>query len=118
MTRKGRNPGANSPATAMAIACTLPGRRTASGLSFADKYMKLNLVSAETGEAIVIDQGEYDDGWERWGIQDYVWSPDSRWVAYTKMEQSLNESIFLYSMAGKSGPSRHRLRTYRFQPVV
>jgi tricorn protease len=72
-------------------------------LLFADKFMRLNLVDAETGEITVIDQGDYDDAWERWGIQDYVWSPCSQWVAYTKMEQSLYDSIFLYSL--ESGES-------------
>jgi len=67
-------------------------------LLFSDKFMKLNLVDAATGAIAVIDQGEYDDGWERWGIQDYVWSPDSRWIAYAKQEQNLNQSIFLYSL--------------------
>jgi tricorn protease len=67
-------------------------------LLFADKFMKLNLVDTETGEITVVDQAEYDDAWERWGIQDYVWSPDSQWVAYTKMEQTMHDSIFLYSL--------------------
>ncbi len=70
-------------------------------LLFADKFLRLNLVDAESGEITVIDQGEYDDGWERWGIQDYVWSPDSKWVAYTKLERSINEAIFLYSLADR-----------------
>jgi len=70
-------------------------------LVFADKSMRLNLVDVDTQKIQVLDQGDYDDGWERWGIQDYVWSPDSRWIAYTKMEQSLNESIFLYSLDEK-----------------
>ena len=67
-------------------------------LMFADKFMRLNLVDAETGSLEVIDQSDYDDAWERWGIQDYVWSPDSQWIAYTKMEGSMFESIFLYSL--------------------
>lgn len=67
-------------------------------IAFSDKFMRLNVVEAETGTIAVADQGEYDDAWERWGIQDYVWSPDSRWIAYTKMEQSMYESIFLYSL--------------------
>jgi tricorn protease len=67
-------------------------------LLFSDKFMRLNLVSAETGKITVIDRGDYDDAWERWGIQDYVWSPDSQWIAYTKMEESLYEAIFLYSL--------------------
>ncbi|HVP10366.1 MAG TPA: S41 family peptidase, partial [Phycisphaerae bacterium] len=68
---------------------------------FADKYLKLNLVDAETGELSLVDQGEYDDAWERWGIMDYVWSPDSKWIAYTKQQQTMYESIFLYSMDQK-----------------
>lgn len=70
-------------------------------LLFSDKFMKLNLVSAETGELTVVDQGEYDDGWERWGIQDYVWSPDSKWIAYAKQVQNLNQVVCLYSPAEK-----------------
>ena len=68
-------------------------------LIFSDKFLRLNLVNAESGEFKTVDQSDYDDGWYRWGIQDYVWSPDSRWIAYSKLEQSLNESIFLYAMA-------------------
>ncbi|RIK66632.1 MAG: hypothetical protein DCC65_08785 [Planctomycetota bacterium] len=67
-------------------------------LLFSDKSMRLNLVAADSGQITTIDQGEYDDGWERWGIQDYTWSPDSRWIAYTKMTGNLNEIICLYSM--------------------
>ncbi|MFH1999084.1 MAG: DPP IV N-terminal domain-containing protein, partial [Planctomycetota bacterium] len=65
---------------------------------FHDKFMRLNMADAESGEIKVIAQGEYDDGWYNWGIQDYSWSPDSRWVAYAMLEQSLYQSIFLYSL--------------------
>ena len=58
-------------------------------LIFSDKFMRLNLVSVESGEITVLDKADYDDAWERWGIQDYVWSPDSKWIAYTKMERSM-----------------------------
>jgi len=67
-------------------------------LLFSDKSMALNLLDVEKGQAEVIAQGDYDDAWERWGIQDYVWSPCSRWIAYTEMAQNLHESIFLYSL--------------------
>jgi len=70
-------------------------------LLFSDKFMKLNLVEVESGTRTVLDQSDYDDAWERWGIQDYVWSPDSRWIAYTKMEQSMFDAIFLYSLEEK-----------------
>ncbi len=68
---------------------------------FHDKYMKLNLLDVTTGKVDVVDQGEYDDGWERWGIQDYVFSPDSKWIAYTKKMENTYESIFLYSILEK-----------------
>ena len=70
-------------------------------LLFSDKFMQLNLVNAETGDIAVIDTADYDDAWERWGIQEYSWSPCSQWVAYTKMEESQYESIFLYSLKDK-----------------
>jgi tricorn protease len=75
-------------------------------LVFSDKAMRLNLVDVATGTLTVIAQGEYDDGWYRWGIQDYVFSPDGAWLAFTKMERSFNESIFLYHLAGQK---THRL---------
>jgi tricorn protease len=65
---------------------------------WSDKEMRLNLFELESGTIEVLDRGEVDDAWERWGIQDYVWSPDGRWIAYTKMEISLYEAIFLYSV--------------------
>lgn len=72
---------------------------------FGDVQMRLNLLNVETGDLKVIDTGEYDDGWDRWGIQDYVWSPDSQWVAYTKKVENTNEVISLYSLAdGKIHP--------------
>jgi len=67
-------------------------------LLFTDKFMRLNLLNTETKKITVIDEGPLDDAWERWGIQDYVWSPCGRWVAYSKMEENGNESIFLYSL--------------------
>jgi tricorn protease len=70
---------------------------------FSDKFMNLNLVEVSSGKLTVLDKAEYDDGWERWGIQDYIFSPCSKWIAYTKKLESTNEAIFLYSMdAGKA----------------
>jgi len=72
-------------------------------LIYSDKYLKLNLVNVKSGDTTVVDQSDYDDGWYRWGIQNYTFSPDSKWIAYSKLEQSLTEAIFLYSMEdGKS----------------
>lgn len=70
-------------------------------LLFGDKFMRLNLVDASTGAITVVDTSDYDDGWERWGIQDYVWSPDSMWVAYTKKLANTYEMIRIYNVDTK-----------------
>jgi len=70
-----------------------------------DKFMRLNMVDVASGKITVIDQGAYDDAWERWGILDYVWSPDGQWIAYSKNTENMHEVICLYSLAsGKITP--------------
>ncbi|UCH92242.1 MAG: PD40 domain-containing protein, partial [Candidatus Aminicenantes bacterium] len=40
---------------------------------------------------------------ETWEIRDFDWSPDSKWIAYGKIEKNLLEKIYLYSIEeGKS----------------
>jgi len=67
-------------------------------LIYSDKFMRLNLVTVTDGKTEVIAQGEHDDAWERWGIQDYAWSPCSRWIVYSMMGDTMNESVYLYSL--------------------
>ena len=66
---------------------------------FADKTLRLMMVDATSGKSIEVDRGDYDDAWYRWGIQEFAVSPDSAWIAYTKVEDSLNDSIFLYEVS-------------------
>ena len=67
---------------------------------FSDKFMKLHLVDVKSGKVKEIAHSDYDDAWERWGIMDYVWSPDSRWVAYTGQTGNMQENIYLYDTKG------------------
>jgi len=73
-------------------------------LIFSDKFMKLHLVDVASGKVNEIAHSDYDDAWERWGIMDYVWSPDSRWIAFTNQTVTMNEAIHLYDT--KSGDSQ------------
>ncbi len=104
--QKGENPWRQLTSGGLGFRMHLVWSPDSKHLIFSDKFMRLNLVDAQTGEITVADQCEYDDAWERWGIQDYVWSPDSRWIAYTKMEHTMYDSIFLYSLEEKKS---HRL---------
>jgi tricorn protease len=64
-------------------------------LLFADKDLRLFYVDVDQKTPMLIDQGHYFD------ITEYVWSPDSKWVAYSKQEANSNNSIELYSLADK-----------------
>jgi tricorn protease-like protein len=46
-------------------------------LLFADKFMRLHLVDVKSGKTRQIARSDYDDAWERWGIQDYTFLPDT-----------------------------------------
>jgi len=38
-----------------------------------------------------------------WEVSDYRWSPDSKWVVYSKVNENLNNSIYVYNVeSGKS----------------
>jgi tricorn protease len=65
-------------------------------LVFSDKFLKLHLVDIGAGKSKEIAHSDYDDAWERWGIMDYSWSKDSRWLAYTSQTGNMNEAIWLY----------------------
>ena len=67
-------------------------------LLFSDKFMNLNLIDVKAGKVSVIAHSDHDEGWERWGIQDYVWSPDSRWIVFTSNGANMNETINLYNL--------------------
>jgi tricorn protease len=68
-------------------------------LAFSDKTMTLFWCDVATGKITRIDRSE--DG----EIHDYQWSGDSRWVAYSKPQESGFGRIHLYSLSiGKASP--------------
>ena len=69
-------------------------------LAFGDKDRTLNVVDVASGNVTRIDRDEYAD------ITHYRWSPDSRWITYTKQNQAQFGSIFVYSIPEKK---THRL---------
>ncbi|MFA7542284.1 MAG: PDZ domain-containing protein, partial [Lysobacterales bacterium] len=62
-------------------------------LVFADKKQRLRILDIASGRLTDVDRGSHDD------LTEYVFSPDSRWLAYTKTNASRNASIWLYSLA-------------------
>ena len=65
-----------------------------------DTNAQLWTVAVATGRFTKIDADTYDDPGRGF---DAAWSPDSRWVAYSKSTASHMRAIYLYSMASGKG---------------
>jgi tricorn protease len=64
-------------------------------LLFADKSVRLFYVDIKEKKPVLIDQGKYAD------LTDYNWSPDSKWIVYSKAAPNGNGVLDLYSLADK-----------------
>ncbi len=68
-------------------------------LLWSDKMGDLNYLDIETKK---VTKAGSSDSWE---IRDYSWSPDSRWIAYTKPQSFTVNRIFIYdTQTGNSAP--------------
>ncbi|HEX7808523.1 MAG TPA: PDZ domain-containing protein, partial [Thermoanaerobaculia bacterium] len=61
-------------------------------LAYADKDHALHVVDVATGKVSDADRNQYGD------ITHYRWSPDSRWIAYTKTNNVGFSSIYVYNV--------------------
>ena len=64
-------------------------------LAFADKEARLWYVDIDQKKPVFIDQSKHGD------VTDYVFSPDSNWVAYAKAMQNQNHVIELYNLGDR-----------------
>ncbi len=68
-------------------------------LLWSDKMGDLNYIDIETKK--IAKAGES----ESWEIRDYSWSPDSRWIAYTKPQSFTVNRIFIFdTQTGNANP--------------
>ncbi len=61
-------------------------------LAFADKDLTLRVVDVASGKVTEIDKDPYGD------ITDYKWSPDSKWLTYTKLNEARFSSIYVHNL--------------------
>jgi len=62
-------------------------------LVFSDKAFRLWYVDIDEKTPVLVDSSDH------WEIREYRWSPDSRWLAYSKTHQTFFQSIYLYNLA-------------------
>src|SRR5439155_22334612 len=66
-------------------------------VAFGDKKQRLRYVTVDSGKVVDIDHGTQND------ITTYRWSPDSKWLVYTKVGENNLSAIWVYSFTeGKS----------------
>jgi tricorn protease len=66
-------------------------------LAFADSANRLSYVEIDSGRVRQVDSTRHTNNFFR-DFTQYAWSPDSQWLAYTKVNESLNSSIWVYSL--------------------
>jgi tricorn protease len=57
-----------------------------------DKKLRLQYVDVDSKNITTVVQAKV------WEIRDYAWSPDSKWLAYTKQEENQMSRVYLYSL--------------------
>jgi tricorn protease len=66
-----------------------------SKIAWADKDLKLWYVDLKEKKPVEVDRGKFFE------IQNYTWSPDSKWLAYDKNLESGFSVVYLYSLADR-----------------
>ncbi|MCD6354450.1 MAG: PD40 domain-containing protein, partial [Prolixibacteraceae bacterium] len=61
-------------------------------LLYSDRTLQLKLVNIKTGNEVVVDHATQNE------IRSYVFSPDSKWVAYEKEAENGQASIWVYNI--------------------
>ncbi len=62
---------------------------------WADKRLRLRFVNVRSGRITEVATSE------SWEFHDYSWSPDSRWITYSRAETDSMTKIYLYSLRKK-----------------
>jgi len=70
-------------------------------LAYADSANRLSVVEIDSGRVHEVDTTRHTNASFR-DLTQYAWSPDSLWLAYTKVNESYNSSIWVYSLRDKS----------------
>lgn len=66
---------------------------------FSTKDLEIYIVNVSTGKLKLIDKNRYLKNDEfSWEMSDYAWSPDSRWVAFSRTAFNRNNVIYLYNL--------------------
>lgn len=63
-------------------------------LLWSDKKNRLQIVELDSKQVTLVEQAA-------WEIRQFTWSPNGRWIAFTRPEERRYPNIFLYSLSSK-----------------
>ncbi len=61
-------------------------------IMWSDRLQRLNYVDIDSKKIVEVDKSDI------WEIGDYAWSPDSKWITYSKQTDDNVTRVFLYSL--------------------
>jgi tricorn protease len=70
-------------------------------IAYADQTLSLFYIDVATGKTVKVDKAEFEDvdvSLDVKPIYDHAWSPDSRFLAYSKKDASLVTKLYIYSL--------------------
>jgi len=70
-------------------------------IAFADQTLRFYYLDVKTGKVVEVDKAGYENvdiSLDLKPIYDFTWSPDSRYLAYSKMEADLVTRVYIYSL--------------------
>ncbi len=89
-------------------------------IAFADQTLRCYILDVTSRQITEVDQAKYenvDESLTRKGIYDFNWSPDSKYLAYSKMNKDLVYQIYIYSLENKKVYPVSDGLYYDFNPV-
>lgn len=70
-------------------------------IAFADQTLSCNYIDIKSKKVVTVDKAKYesvDISLDKKAIYDFTWSPDSRYLAYSKMDADLVTKVYIYSL--------------------
>lgn len=64
-------------------------------IAWGDKKLRLQYVDVTTKQVTLVNQGK------AWEIRDFAWSPDSKWLAFSRQETESLSKVHLYGLEAK-----------------
>jgi len=89
-------------------------------IAYADQTLRCYILDVASKQITEVDQAKYenvDESLHHKGIYDFNWSPDSKYLAYSKMSKDLVYQVYIYSLEDKKVYPVSDGLFYDFNPV-